>query len=169
MDAIKKFPRILSRIKKYRKRLSLPIIDLIVDVPWVAKEDLIKEIRLLNNLPRPYSLEIFKLAYYPGTSLYDRAIKEGIIDPNRRETQDHAGGSAFFYAGILLRIVSLVKIPDRLLDFFIRNGWISSGKRIAFLSFLLHLFTDLRKLSSQIRAGDPTLLPYRLGKHLSPI
>lgn len=168
MDAIKKFPKILSRIKKYGNRLSLPIIDLIVDVPWVAKEDLIKEIRLLNNLPRPYSLEIFKLAYYPGTVIYDRAIKDGIIYSNKTKTQDHARGSITFYAGILLRIVSLVKIPNKLLNFSIENDWISSGRKMTFVSNLLHLFIDLRKLLSQIRAGDPTLLPFRIGKYLSP-
>ena len=53
--------------------------DIILDSPCDTDEDSIETIRFLAKLPTPFKLALFSLVFYPGTSLYSKAKKEGII------------------------------------------------------------------------------------------
>ena len=57
-------------INKFRDSL-LPLYDFIIDNPYETDEDIIKTLRLILTLPRPYGIMVFSLAFYPGSELYD--------------------------------------------------------------------------------------------------
>ncbi|MBI5376227.1 MAG: B12-binding domain-containing radical SAM protein [Candidatus Schekmanbacteria bacterium] len=65
-------------INKFNGRL-MPYYDFITDNPYEKKEDFLTTLRFAANLPRPYYLQIFSLVLFPGTQLYYRALKEGLI------------------------------------------------------------------------------------------
>lgn len=165
-DALAKFPAILKKINPLKNGLSLPIIDLITDVPWMSNEDFEKELVYLNSLPRPFTLEVFKLCYYPGTYLYRRALTEKIISKDNWHAQDPIAGSNLFYGGILLRIIGMVHIPDKLLAFMIRKKIIYSRTRIPVIPQIVHQIIIARKLIRQLIVRDPTSLPYFFGSRL---
>lgn len=50
--------------------------DVILDNPFETKEDIMETIRVMSQIPRPYSTQVFSLTLYKGTALYDRAQKE---------------------------------------------------------------------------------------------
>jgi len=50
--------------------------DVILDNPFENECDRIETIETLIQIPKPYLLEFFSLAYYPGTELYEKAIQE---------------------------------------------------------------------------------------------
>jgi len=72
-----------------RRPLDLAL-DFIVDNPWETRDDTWKTFRYILELPPRVVLNIFYLAYFPGTPLYDRAVAEGIISPS--------GGATRFWA-----------------------------------------------------------------------
>lgn len=52
---------------------------LILGNPYEERQDLLDGIRLLEKLPPPYSLRIYNLVFIPGTKLFERAVRDGII------------------------------------------------------------------------------------------
>jgi radical SAM superfamily enzyme YgiQ (UPF0313 family) len=66
-------------INEFKDKIKRPKYDIILDNPWETDEDLIETLMFLSKLPTPYILSIFSLSFYPGTELYMKAIKDGII------------------------------------------------------------------------------------------
>jgi len=78
-------PEVLSAsrcLKQISKKLNRPIMvryDFILDNPWETEEDVEASIRLCTELAKPFNAAMFSLTLYPGTDLYERARKEGLI------------------------------------------------------------------------------------------
>jgi len=68
-----------SIIDNFRGKIKMPEWDIIVDNPWEREEDFVETLKLLTKLPVPFELRIFSLNFYPGTELFDMAIKDGIV------------------------------------------------------------------------------------------
>lgn len=66
-------------ISEFKHRISPPSYDIILDNPWETEDDLIQTLILLTKLSTPYTLSFFSLTFYPGTELYERAKKDGLI------------------------------------------------------------------------------------------
>ncbi|HVO39631.1 MAG TPA: radical SAM protein [Spirochaetia bacterium] len=60
-------------------------LDFIIDNPWETREDVAQTFRYIQDLPWWVQLNVFYLAYFPGTPLYDRAVAEGVIRSSSRE------------------------------------------------------------------------------------
>jgi radical SAM superfamily enzyme YgiQ (UPF0313 family) len=52
---------------------------LILGNPYEERQDLLNGMRLLEKLPPPFSLVIYNLVFIPGTKLFERAVRDGII------------------------------------------------------------------------------------------
>lgn len=69
----------LSKIlDKYRYKLEV-CYDFILDNPWETDETRLETLRFMLSLNRPFTAFLFSLTTYPGTDLYERAKKEGIL------------------------------------------------------------------------------------------
>jgi len=66
-------------MNQFKNNLDLIVFDIILDNPWETDDDLIATLMFLTRLPTPYFISIYSLTFYPGTELYDKAIKEGVI------------------------------------------------------------------------------------------
>ncbi len=66
-------------LHRYRKQLIPPDYHVILDNPWETPHDTLETARLLMQLPRPFGLALSSLLFFPGTELFKRAIKEGLI------------------------------------------------------------------------------------------
>lgn len=73
-EAIIKASKILSKYK------NLAVMyDVITCNPYEKSEDIIALIKLLQKLEKPFFLSVNNLVFFPGTKLYTRAKKDGII------------------------------------------------------------------------------------------
>jgi anaerobic magnesium-protoporphyrin IX monomethyl ester cyclase len=81
---------VAREINKFRHTIAPPSYDIILDNPWESENDLTETLMLLSSLPRPYGIELFSLTFYPGTELYDKAKKEGIIKNDIIEIYDRS-------------------------------------------------------------------------------
>lgn len=64
-------------LKKYSVVIGY---DIILCNPYEKDSDIIATITLLMRLPKPYTVFTHALVYFPGTKLYERAIRDGVID-----------------------------------------------------------------------------------------
>lgn len=98
--------------------------DFILDHPYETDADILASIDLYRRFPPKICTNLFSLAFYPGTALYDRALKDGIIDGS------HAVYSRAFNIGVatthrylthvfLLKDALRSRLPDCLLDLLI--------------------------------------------------
>lgn len=55
----------------------------IISNPYEQREDLTQTARLILDIPRPFYVIIYNLVFYPGTVLYDRAVRDGLIEGSR--------------------------------------------------------------------------------------
>ncbi len=65
-------------LNRYKDRLRV-MYDVITCNPYEEAEDITALIRLLQKLPKPYYLSVNNLVFFPGTELYNRARRDGII------------------------------------------------------------------------------------------
>jgi len=80
--AINKTWEVVRQIETYMKKYSMTfMLDFIIDNPYETKDDIIQTYRYLVDLPKPVETNLFCLVFLPGTPIYARAVKDGIIQP----------------------------------------------------------------------------------------
>jgi radical SAM superfamily enzyme YgiQ (UPF0313 family) len=62
--------------------------DIIISNPWETEAETIETFRLLMTLPRPFRLSLFSMHFYPGTTLHQKAKREGLIRNELAEVYD---------------------------------------------------------------------------------
>jgi radical SAM superfamily enzyme YgiQ (UPF0313 family) len=76
-------------VQRHRPRIQRLKLDMITDCPWEEDDDIVASIRLLQRLPRPYSLAVFSLTLFPGTPLYIRARRERLVGDDDPHSYAH--------------------------------------------------------------------------------
>ncbi len=66
-------------IHRHYPKIYPPCYHVILDNPWETNSDVIKTLDLLLQLPRPFWLMRSSLILFPGSELFDRAVREGLI------------------------------------------------------------------------------------------
>jgi len=67
-------------INKYKSESSKPQYHIIVDNPWETIQSKKDNLDFALSLPEGSRIGLFPLTLYPGTELYERAKKDGLID-----------------------------------------------------------------------------------------
>lgn len=60
---------------RYKEKLTV-MYDVITSNPFESPKEIVDMIRLLQKLPKPYYLSVNNLVFFPGTGLYNKAIKD---------------------------------------------------------------------------------------------
>ncbi len=66
-------------VNDHKDKIKKVFYDIILDSPWDTEQDNMETLMFLSELPTPYVLNLFSLVFYPGTDLYQKAKKEGIV------------------------------------------------------------------------------------------
>ena len=66
-------------LNKYKNRMIPPEYQLIIANPYETQKDVLATIDLLEKLPKPFFCQPFSLVFFPGTQLFNKALKDGII------------------------------------------------------------------------------------------
>ena len=77
--------RIAKTLNRYKKKILPPLYDFILDNDYEKECDILETLNLILNLPRPYRLQLFSLVLYPGTELYAKAKRDGLIYDDRSQ------------------------------------------------------------------------------------
>jgi len=104
----------VTLVQRHRPRIQRLKLDMITDCPWEDDDDIVASIRLLQRLPRPYSLAVFSLTLFPGTPLYLRARRERLVGDDDSHSYDQHFYN-FDRGHPLNRVIGLFK-RDHVLD-----------------------------------------------------
>lgn len=84
---VTKTMEIVRQIEPYYKTHGLNLLlDFIIDNPYETRNDIIQTYQYLANLPHHVRVNIFCLAFFPGTPIYTKALKDGFIEPYNEKT-----------------------------------------------------------------------------------
>ncbi|MBL7178657.1 MAG: radical SAM protein [Pseudomonadota bacterium] len=73
---------VVHQLASYHKTHGLDLLlDFIIDNPYETPDDIIQTYKYILDLPLHVRINIFFLAFFPGTPIYDRALKDRIIEP----------------------------------------------------------------------------------------
>ncbi len=77
----------VRQIVPYKKTHDLDLLlDFIIDNPYETRNDIIQTYDYLVDLPLHTMINIFYLAFFPGTPIYDEALKDGFIEPYQEKS-----------------------------------------------------------------------------------
>lgn len=85
--SISKTKDVVSKLEPLHKSHGITnFFDFIIDNPYETKDDIIKTYHYIVDLSHHSFLNIFVLSFFPGTPIYERALKDGFIEPFSRDT-----------------------------------------------------------------------------------
>lgn len=61
---------------------------MITDNPYESEDELIQSIRFTSRIARPFALSLFSLNFYPGTALYYKAFRDGVLNNKEEALQE---------------------------------------------------------------------------------
>ena len=108
----------LNIINKFKAQL-MPIYDVILDNPYDTEQDLIDTIEFLIKIPKPFKLNLFSLTFLPGTPLYERAIKEGVISNGKTYIKNSSIFNKWVYLNQLIFLIP--SLSEKQLEFLLKH------------------------------------------------
>lgn len=81
----KKLLNAVKLINKYKKSMNSPCYHVILDNPWESLNDNLNTLSFLLKLPKPFWLKRASLVLFPGTILYEKGKREGILTNEQRQ------------------------------------------------------------------------------------
>jgi len=107
--------KILESCKIINKFKGLKVTyDFILDNPWETEEETIDTLKLILQIPHPYSLSLFSLTFYPNTDIHLKAIEDGIVKEDDDTTGKHYYSIKNTYLNLVYFICEKRWIPKSL-------------------------------------------------------
>ena len=132
--------------------------DVIIDNPYSTQEDEIEVINTFVDIPKPYHLYIYSLAFFPFTELTEKAIRDGTYNPTA-SGYDHAyGNSDQHQFPILAQILEMTPfMPRWLIRWFLSIKDKKTGHTCIFF-FYTYVFTIQRLIITCIMKDSRRML-----------
>ncbi|MCK5009994.1 MAG: radical SAM protein, partial [Deltaproteobacteria bacterium] len=133
-----KFLKATALAKKYRVS---GYYDVILDNPFEEEEDVVHTLRVLENIPKPFQLQLFTLTFYKGTDLY-RMIKKKMGEKADLNISNYFNYRPTFL-NKLVRISPL--ISSNMMEYFIehRKKWFAKRWLAVFHFFIVVLIEPI--------------------------
>lgn len=89
---------VVRQIEPYKNTHGLTLLlDFIIDNPYETKADIFHTYKYILDLPMHVRINVYVLAFFPGTPLYDRALQDGFIKPFNEKTFRSFSSSRIMY------------------------------------------------------------------------
>jgi len=104
--------KVIKEISPYSETKNLTVIvDFIIDNPYETKDDIIQTYNFLLDIPPSFKPNLFFLSFYPGTPIYDRAIKDGFTKESDVENfRSYTGSNVRYQKNYEIFLVLLLRI-----------------------------------------------------------
>jgi radical SAM superfamily enzyme YgiQ (UPF0313 family) len=152
--------KVTKMLQKHSKTLMMPNYDIILDNPWEKREDTLQTIALLKDISPPYCLNLFSLVFFPGTSLYDKALHEKIISNNSAFKHYHNYKPT--YLNLVIALFCLFKVPNWLLKLLLSEKLVKTKQNFRILHRLLFYLIFIRRGIYSIFKRDFAMFPPRM-------
>lgn len=117
--------RAIEILDGFSDRLT-PYYDFIHEYPFETNDDLLQTLDLIASLPRKAKIRCYSLVPYPGTEVYNRVKREGVITDDHREIYRRVFGARHKpnYLNFLIDIAQL-PIPRKILKALIHPALVA--------------------------------------------
>ncbi len=117
--SVAKTREVISEIAPYTRTRDLTVIvDFIIDNPYETTDDIVQTYNFLLDLPPRFKPNLFFLSFYPGTPIYERAIKDGFTKESDVEVfRSYTGSSVRYqknYETFLVLLLRIAKLHPKL-------------------------------------------------------
>jgi radical SAM superfamily enzyme YgiQ (UPF0313 family) len=84
---LEKTKEVINQIEPYIENEGLELqLHFILDNPYETGDDIIKSYKFITDLHPDITLGFFKASFFPGSTLYNRCVQDGLIDPGERQS-----------------------------------------------------------------------------------
>lgn len=108
-------------INKFKDRVRASY-DIITDNPWETDEDKLATLILAMDIPHPYSLSVFSLAFFPNTDIHKQALEDGKISKDYDVLSKHYSGMENNYLNLMYSVVEKPYIPRKFKEFLLKKS-----------------------------------------------
>jgi radical SAM superfamily enzyme YgiQ (UPF0313 family) len=156
-------------IGKYTPYMIPPAYDIIVDNPVETKADVQATLRLLYDMPRPFTLNLFALRVMPNTEMAKQFER---LDMRPRDIADGYFGLAPTLANALVYLLAVCRPPRRLFDWWIEKAepfhveqplYPRLNQMMRALFFMRRGIDHLRQMDFSHSPGKPGFVLHKLG------
>jgi anaerobic magnesium-protoporphyrin IX monomethyl ester cyclase len=151
----------------------------IIGNPFEGREDLLETIRLVLRLPSPFFIQPFNLIFFPGSTLYERAVAAGFIKGRQDSGYDlhyrqglkyggHPWKSKNLYLNALMFMMEgkvtrtrLGALPRFLVPWLLKPWFVSLNERhLASAKTMIWLKTQLLAVRSKVGIAVKRVFPH---------
>ncbi|MBF0540435.1 MAG: radical SAM protein [Nitrospirae bacterium] len=146
----------------YTKYMIPPAYDIIVDNPIEETKDLIDTLKLMYEMPRPYTFQVYSLAIMPNTELSEEFTRLGI----KCKTIDQGYQAVFpIISNILIYLMPIIKPPRALFNFLLKYVKPCSVPQAKFpiLLFIVRALFFIDRGIAHLRFMDFSLMQGQIG------
>ncbi|MBN2121182.1 MAG: B12-binding domain-containing radical SAM protein [Candidatus Omnitrophica bacterium] len=123
----------IKLLNQYKEAFYGIRYDFIIDTPWDIQGASLETLEFISRIPSPFIVNIFTLAFFPGTQLYSRALQEGII--RQEDVWEGRLNENFMqlkptWVNFLLVFMNIIPLRPKLLAFLLRNSITKRIKRV---------------------------------------
>jgi len=141
----------------------------ILDNPYEEKEEWLETLDLIRALPKPRTISLYSLEFFPGTALTDQAIKDMLVEGEQfgKYRKDYREDIKYTFKNTILFLYSYFDIPSWinsiLLSKFIINSMIGSPIRLV----IGYPFGYIIRMNKKVAlANRETFLPIKILKKI---
>jgi radical SAM superfamily enzyme YgiQ (UPF0313 family) len=168
---VAKAREVTRQIEPYQKTHGLKILlDFIIDNPYETRDEIIQTYRYISELSPQTMINTNVLVFFPGTPIYKRAVKDGIIEPHNmkafRRFGDWSRGHILYQKNYETFLILLVTILRRRIPRFIWRTLGSTPARGIASIFPTSFYTFLAKVLS---TGPAAVILSRLHRMTKPL
>ena len=148
-------------IGKYRRWMIPPAYDIIVDNPIETKQDVEDTLRMVYNLPRPFTLNLFSLRVMPNTELARQFEQLGLdrADYDMARVGYHTLAATF--ANAMLYLLCIFRPPKLMFERWLKSCLPSAEPqpRRRILNLLFRIGWLIRRGLGHLKRMDFALIP----------
>lgn len=166
--------KVLEACRVINKFKNLEVTyDFILDNPWETEQESIDTIKLILDIPFPYTLSLFSLTFYPNTDIHLKAIEDGIVTKDDETIGKHYYSVKNTYLNLVYYICEKRWIPKSFKLWLLKDNVRNSGYKPLIMAFLkisrrLSDSTSLMKyLWKYIRELDYKRVKFSIKKYLN--
>jgi len=125
---VSKTKNVMAEINSFQEKHHLDVfLDFIIDNPYETRDDIFETFKYLSELPDNVKINLFFLAFFPGTPLYDRALSDGTIDSfNEKAFRFYTRSEIIYqknYETFLILLLRSLKHHPQVIRYFPRSLW----------------------------------------------
>jgi anaerobic magnesium-protoporphyrin IX monomethyl ester cyclase len=129
-----------------------PYYDFMHEYAYETDEDLLQTLDLITSLPPKAKIRCYSLVPYPGTDIYDKSKRDGLIVDDRREIYSRVFGARRKpnYLNFLIDIAQM-PVPRKLLRFLIQPKVFALLGKPSVGKLMLNIYIFLKKLKRIVK------------------